>query len=145
LRPKQSTCVAVSMAQREIKIPMPCLRHCQKYPSSSHHPCLEGIHPKAPFHRGMLRGSSSLWFGRKYHRLNQTTGLPQHMAQDYPVKRCIHWDERVRVRRFEKVSPDLAQHCYYTAEELYSFHRECMLEEETDTSESSVDNEVDGD
>jgi hypothetical protein len=92
-----------------------------------------------------------LWFGRKYHLLDKTTELPQHKAHDgdpatSPEKRRIHWNERVRVRRFEKVSPDLASHCYYTAEELYSFHRECMmLEGETEISESSFDLEVEAD
>lgn len=57
-------------------------------------------------------------------------------------KRNIQWNERVRVRRFEKVSRDVAQHCYYTEAELHSFHQAYMHDDDEDdveTVESSYD------
>lgn len=100
--------------------------------------------------RGLLRGSSSLWWvGRKYHRLDQpnetsdgsndsNNNNPERPPIDSvevstpPAKseRRIRWNERVRVRRFEKISPELIEHCYYSEAELYSFHREYTMEEE---------------
>ncbi|KAG7367459.1 hypothetical protein IV203_030130 [Nitzschia inconspicua] len=130
------------MAHGEQTLLEPCLRHGPRY--SSHRSSTDPHRPKAAaFHRGLLRGSSSLWFGRKYHRLDQATNLPQHCAMPNEVKppekpqRHIHWNERVRVRRFEKVGPDVAQDCYYTEKELYSFHQEFMQEDDAETSDSS--------
>jgi hypothetical protein len=109
------------------------------------------------FNRGLLRGASSLWFGRKYHRLDQESpGAQVSIANSTPTRntpakepsknqRHIHWNERVRVRRFEKISSDLIEHCYYSESELYSFHREYVMEEEMDAnpSSSSDDKEID--
>jgi hypothetical protein len=134
------------MIQRDQTFLAPCLRHDRRY--STHRPSTAFCRPKAPsIHRGLLKGSSSLWFGRKYHRLDQTSQLPQHRSTTDepkpPVKpqRRIHWNERVRVRRFEKVSSDVARDCYYTEAELYSFHQEFMLEDDEETCESSLDRE----
>ena len=58
-----------------------------------------------------------------YPRRSQRT---RHQHQD----RHIRWNERVRVRRFEKISPDLIPHCYYSEEELHKFYREYAIQEE---------------
>jgi hypothetical protein len=104
-------------------------------------------HRKSPS-RGLLRGSSSLWWvGRKYHRLDQAHETADHSNDSSsrpslpPIntvevkaspqaksKRRIRWNERVRVRRFEKISPELIEDCYYSEAELYGFQREFAVE-----------------
>jgi hypothetical protein len=53
---------------------------------------------------------------------------PRTKHQDRRIR--VRWNERVRVRRFEKISPDLIPYCYYSEHELRKFHREYVMEEE---------------
>mmetsp|Transcript_3523 Transcript_3523/g.5618 ORF Transcript_3523/g.5618 Transcript_3523/m.5618 type:complete len:157 (+) Transcript_3523:357-827(+) len=105
-----------------------------------------------PSNRGLLKQSSSLWYSGKYrhfasnHKEQHTPSSPSHDSSTSSPspessssrnKRHIRWNERVLVRRFEKISPELIQHCYYSEEELSSFHREYALEEEDAASSVS--------